>query len=259
MFVFLALRKRMGDIDRPKWAAIFLFEFVVVLLGVLAAQFLAERFQSERERTQFETNRAALNRQLDYVGSDLILRSLRARCVSENASAIFDSVSAGRPVGEEAFAEIPATRILNLGAWDEQFAGNARKYLPEETAFKYEMLSILTDDYNELIASDAQHWAALGLAKTDVVRTDTAARAQVLVAANALRLSYSGWTDLSLGVAELMNDVGAAPLLEQTRASVKGFGVEEPCGQQILEALGELEASMEKEGLSANTDDHSGR
>lgn len=213
--MFTLLRKRLGELDGPKWAAIFVFEFIVVLLGVLAAQMLQERFEAQRERNAFEANREALNRQLDSVGTTLILRGLQAECVTRNLRQIVDAVEAGRALPEGVFTTHPPRGFGELTVWDGALAAQTRKYLTPQEATSYEFLGLVAGDLRDASQAEERDWATLALAKENAGNLGDAGRTQVLLAANSLLHAYEGWERAPAMTAGLTAAIGAQPSAAQ--------------------------------------------
>lgn len=216
--MFLLLKKRLNELDGPKWVAIFVFEFVVVLLGVLAAQMLQERFQKQQARSAFEANRAALNRQLDNVGTGLIQRGLHAECVTQNLRAIVDALESGQRVPEGVFTTHPPKGSGELTVWDGALASQTRTYLTDSEVGAYEFLGLVAGDLRAAAQQEEIDWATLALAKNNAAGLGDAGRTQVLLAANNLLHAYEGWERAPATVAGLMETVGAKPQPERILA-----------------------------------------
>ncbi len=216
--MFLALKQSLKNINGWKWAALFLFEFVVVLLGVLAAQMLQERFQAQQQKASFEANRIALNRQLDNVGTGFIQRGLQTQCVVKNLRRIVATVEAGRALPEGVFTTHPPKGAGELTVWDSELAAQTRKYLDDQDAGTYEFLGLIAGDLRSAAQREESDWATLALANNNVSQLGDAGRTQVLLAANNLLHAYEGWERAPATVAGLMQRVGARPDPNQIRA-----------------------------------------
>lgn len=236
--MFTLLRHRLGELDGPKWAAIFVFEFVVVLLGVLAAQMLQERFQAQQARANFEASRTALNRQLDNVGTSLIQRGLQAECITVNLREIIVSVEAGQPLREGVFTSHPPKGAGELTAWDGALAAQTRKYLPAQLAESYEFLGLVAGDLRNGAQREETDWATLALARSDASRLGDAGRTQVLLAANNLLHAYEGWERAPATTLRLMRQIGAEPQPNRIRTVHRG---DTPCSRDVLSGLEALE------------------
>lgn len=235
--MFLSLRQRLGEIDLPKWSAIFLFEFVVVLLGVLAAQMLQERFEANRAKASFEDERTALNRQLDNVGSSMILRGLQSRCVTSNLEEIVAAIEEGRAFKDGVFLSHPPMGAAELTVWDGEFATSARRYLDEEEVAGYQFLGLVATDMKSLGESEKAHWATLGLASRNPARMSEARKIEILLAAHKLLLTHEGWDRAPATVVALMQKVGAVPQFDEME---RVNDSNTPCAQEASVALAEL-------------------
>lgn len=213
--MFIALKQRIEQLDGPKWAAIFVFEFVVVLLGVLTAQMLQERFEAQQAKSSFDASREALNRQLDNVGTSLILRGLQARCVTDNLRRIVESVEAGRSLPDGVFTTHPPRGFGDLTVWDGTLAAQTRQYLSPQEATAYEFLGLVAGDLRAARLDEERDWATLALAKNNAARLGDAGRTQVLLAANSLLHAYEGWERAPATTAGLMQAIGSQPNSDQ--------------------------------------------
>ena len=243
--MFAYLKERAGKLDGPKWAAIFLFEFVVVLLGVLAAQMLQERFQAQQAKSNFESNRAALNLQLDNVGTALVQRGLQAECVSENLTRLITAVEARQPLPGDIFTTHPPKGAGELTIWDGSLAAQTRKYLSDEEAGAYEFLALVAGDLRKAAQREESDWATLALAKGRAQDLGDAGRTQVLLAANNLLHAYEGWERAPATTLRLMSLVGSQAQPGRILA-VHQEGV--PCRRAVLSGLSALELPSEERG-----------
>lgn len=242
--MFTLLKKRLGELDGSKWAAIFVFEFVVVLLGVLAAQMLQERFQAQQAKDAFTASREALNRQLDSVGTSLIVRGLQAECVTGNLRQIVDAVEAGRALPEGVFTTHPPRGFGELTVWDGTLAAQTRKYLSPQEASAYEFLGLVAGDLRKAAQEEETNWATLALAKDDATALGDAGRTQVLLAANSLLHAYEGWERAPATTARLMGSIGSQPIPREIDASHPEGAL---CRDAVISGLEALQLAASEE------------
>lgn len=241
--MFVLLKQRLDQLDGPKWAAIFVFEFIVVLLGVLAAQTLQERFQQRQARESFDASRAALNRQLDNVGTSMIQRGLQAPCVTQNLEQIIAAVEAGRPLPDGVFTNHPPKGSGELTVWDGSLAAQTRKYLTEQEASAYEFIGLVAVDLRNAAQREESDWATLALAKNNAGSLGDAGKTQVLLAANNLLHAYEGWERAPATLVGLMKGVGAKALPDRITQVNAGEAL---CSQSVLAGLAQLKFSAEE-------------
>ena len=106
-----------GSRNWPRLAGLFLFEFVVVMLGVLAAQALSERFERQRDT---ERARAALDRFAEDQQQYRVVGEYYARygfCIEDMVTAMLDAAVEGRTVSDQDLLAGPPLPDVHVEDW----------------------------------------------------------------------------------------------------------------------------------------------
>ena len=151
-----SLRGWMGKLTARRWAVLFVFEFFVVLLGVLAAQGLAEFLAQRRERDRAGELKAALDADVDIVTRDAIVRARTSDCFHLRLERIREDIELGRPLSENIYAP-PGSSFVPVD-WNADAGTLIRKYYGEEAAGEYARLSFLADRSRELAQDEQTAW-----------------------------------------------------------------------------------------------------
>ena len=225
-----------------RWAGLFAFEFAVVLLGVLAAQSLQERFAARQDRASFTQTRSALDEQVQTVGSAMIMKGLQARCVRSNLETIVAAMEAEEPLPEETFTTHPPKGAIDLSIWNGDLAARARTYAEPEAVYAYEFMAAVSDGLVASAQNEEAWWATLGMA--DAANLPQDRRTHVLLAARNLLHAYEGWERAPAALDAMMTQLGVDPQWEWIG---RMHGAEVPCAREVRSGISAL-------GKEAKTD-----
>ena len=158
------LRGWFGKLKRRRWAALFLFEFMVVLLGVLAAQALQARFESQAERREAKRSLTALETNAETIGISAMIRMRGFACTQyrlrmiENAIATKSVPTVNLPPPEE----VPITEL----GWDGTTPGVISEYFGAERSKTFANLQLWTEALRRAQISEQRSWSMLGRLST---------------------------------------------------------------------------------------------
>ena len=167
-------------------AALFLFEFVVVLLGVLAAQMLQER--AARGRAEADA-RAAIDRASEEVAgfrstAEYWLRA--SSCLADRMDS-FMRAAAGGAADSIATEPRPRMPLSALTPWSEATTITARELYGERVVANYSglatMAAKMAQDSHEL----AGEWALLGLTNPELGSVTREDRLHARLAASRIK------------------------------------------------------------------------
>ena len=153
------LRGWFGKLRRRRWIVLFIFEFFVVLLGVLAAQGLQSWFQSRQEARLAAAARATLDRNLRSIALSVEIRRRGLMCygqrLAQYAQAIRDGSSV--PVGLTPPAE---ALVIDLG-WSGEVPGLVAEHYGSELADKYVNIALWVDALRRAQQREQDSWTDL--------------------------------------------------------------------------------------------------
>ena len=218
-----------------RWAGLFAFEFSVVLLGVLAAQSLQERFAARQDRASFAQTRSALDEQVQTVGSAMIMKGLQARCVSANLEAIVAAMESDAPLPAGTLTTHPPKGAVDLSIWNGDLAARARAYAEPEAVYAYEFMAAVSDGLVASAQNEESWWATIGMAEAAQLPEDR--RTHVLLAARNLLHAYEGWERAPATLDPMMTQLGVEPQWEWIE---RMHGGEAACASEVRDGLSAL-------------------
>lgn len=163
-------------------AGLFAFEFVVVVLGVLAAQSVQEYASDRRDRSDMLAQRAHADFQIADLRSTSEYWLKLAPCLSSQLDRIIDAAAAGAAPAEADIAT-PAYLWSRLSPWGEKSLSTLRRSEGEQVAAHYLSLVEIATVETDLISRVASEWPAFTLAGRSQGPTDIADQAAVRLAA----------------------------------------------------------------------------
>jgi hypothetical protein len=228
MLVFV---KRFWASDRPlKWAGLFLFEFIVVLLGVLCAQLLQEYFESRREAARFETVQALINDQMRGVATMIVARGLQVPCVEQKLERVLSAVDKEERADLSSVIRHPPNASGRFTIWAGDVPSLARKYVsPEDMSF-YEYMATVAAFVDREATREDSLWATLSLASRGGAGLSEVEKAEVRKAAYQLEHAYEGFDKAAVALSPRFRKLGTLPSIDAIRAQHAG---DAPCGRAV--------------------------
>ncbi len=215
------LRGWFGKIRRRRWVVLFVFEFMVVLLGVLAAQALQARFERQAEQRGALRNLNTLEDNAHSLGISAFLRTRNFICISYRLLLIEDAIAAGNTpqIDLSPPDEVP---IAQLG-WDGATPGLIVEHFNRDTADRYANLALWTESLRRAQISEQHSWAAFGRLSTRFgqPRPDDflAAKAGVVAATQDLRRVLYAANNIRTQLKELGIETDENPYREYRQSS----------------------------------------
>jgi hypothetical protein len=231
----LVLWKRFRASDRAwKWAGLFVFEFIVVLLGVLCAQLLQEYFESRREAQRFETVKALIDEQLRSVATMIVTRGLQLPCVDQKLTRVLEAVDNEEQVDLSQVIRHPPNTSGRFTIWAGDVPSLARRYVSPRNMTFYEYMATVAAFVDREATREDSLWATLALAADGGAGLSDIEKAEVRKAAYQLEHAYEGFDQAMLALTPSFRELGTLPSLDQIRVQ-HGDGT--PCSQEVRLAL----------------------
>ncbi len=241
MFAFF---KRHWARSNPwKWAGLFAFEFVVVLLGVLCAQMLQERFEDRRERARFEATRAVIVSQARSVAEAVVVRDLQKNCVQSNLRQILASVESGQSGDFGIIVNHPARSAPKFDVWSGEVPTLARKYLEPEDLLFFEYIATLNDLLNRELQKEEPLWAHLQLAINGGANLSEAEQLAIKQSVFEIEHFYQAYGGASQQLLPQLMAMGLAPDPDRIIAQHREGA---PCTAQVHEGAQNYRAQLRK-------------
>ena len=150
------LRGWLGKVRTRRWARLFLFEFLVVLLGVLSAQALAAWLGDRAERARAERVKLALDTQLHTQALEIAQRVRSSACFHHRLDLLRRDLSAEREPSVQIYP--PFGRNFSGIAWEGDTPALILEHYGSETATRYEVANRLLQRNARSVEREAQAW-----------------------------------------------------------------------------------------------------
>ena len=239
MFAFF--KRRWLSINPWKWVGLFLFEFTVVLLGVLVAQQLQERFELRREADRFEVTRSVLDEQARSAGTNLIVRGLQADCIKRNLATVREAVRNNLATDLADLTSHPPHPPVSMSVWSSEVARDARRFLDPERVQQYDFIASNAEMVTLSRQSEEEWWANVLLATDGAQRLSERERSDVALATYKLDHAFEGWSGAVTSFAQLLLLLDLEPDVDLIEAYHQGDGV---CAAEVRALLPQLRAGL---------------
>jgi hypothetical protein len=168
------LRGWFGKLRRRRWVALFVFEFFVVLLGVLAAQGLQSWFQSRQEERLAAASLATLNRNLRSIALSVEIRQRGIACYGQRLARYAQAIRDGSsiPVSLRPPAE---ALVIDLG-WSGEVPGLIAEHYGSELADQYVNIALWVDAFRRAQQREQESWTDLSRLSPQLGRLSEADR-----------------------------------------------------------------------------------
>jgi hypothetical protein len=153
------LRGWFGKIKRRRWIALFVFEFFVVLLGVLAAQGLQSWFQSRQETRTAAAARATLNQNLRSIALSAEIRRRGLACYGNRLGRLGKAIKSRTALTDEMTPPAEAL-VIDLG-WSGNVPALIAEHYGSEVADKYVNIALWVDALRRAQAREQESWTDL--------------------------------------------------------------------------------------------------
>jgi hypothetical protein len=172
--MFHLLRRYFAGREAPAWrgwrgwrlAGLFVFEFTVVLLGVLAAQWLAAEADERRERRLAAETHASMNEELQQLVTTLTRDLRAARCVYQELAATMRSIDA--PTEEPRWSmPLPLMITPRISEWGDERRVLMERYYGPQVVTWHENLVTVTGFIAENQREMERNFATIRLLRDD--------------------------------------------------------------------------------------------
>ena len=223
-----------------------MFEFAVILLGVLAAQSLSNAFADRAEKRQAQAAHAALERDLFSLGVSSVIRERLHACQVYRLRTISNAIAAGRAPSIDVLPPTEAL-VVDVG-WDGEVPTLIAEHFGPEEADRYANIALWADALARAQADEQQSWAPIGRIAgrfgTPGAADLSAAKEGVVAAVNDLRrVQYATLNiarhiaDADIDLSEELDGFGARRSSSDPCEAALGYSVEE---HREAAALGRL-------------------
>ena len=234
MFTFI--KRGWAQTNPWKWVALFIFEFVVVLLGVLVAQRLQEQFEVRREAERFAVTKEVLDEQALSAGTNLLIRGLQAQCIRDNLTKVRTVVRSNAPDDISDLTAHPPHPPVTLSVWSSEVARDARRFLDPDTVRHYDYLHTMAENVTESRHAEEEWWANVIMATDGARSLSERERSDVVLASYKLDHAFEGWDRAGASFASILIQLGMEPDFDRIERIHSGEGV---CREEVSSMLGQ--------------------
>lgn len=184
--MFAAVREKLvgawRSLREGSLAKLFVFEFVVVMLGVLAAQWVSEWAEDRRLAREAEARFEQSVRSAETVYRVLDFWSEKGPCISERADAVARAASRGEPLARAAIGR-PALPRSDMPEWDVELWQAGIKHIGQDRMDAIEAFENQDDTLHKVADSIRSAWATFALLDPEIGTPSEADLANVRLAA----------------------------------------------------------------------------
>ena len=153
------LRGWFGKIRRRRWVALFVFEFFVVLLGVLAAQGLQSWFQARQEKRTAAGAKAGLDRNLRSIILSAEIRRRGLICYGDRLSRLAQVIRDGSKL-ERGLQAPEEALVIDLG-WTGDVPALMSEHYGAKLADKYVNVALWVESFRRAQEREQESWSDL--------------------------------------------------------------------------------------------------
>ena len=170
------------DSRLPRLIGLFVFEFTVVLLGVLAAQWVADWAEDRRLTREAEVQYAQARQQSIMAANVQKYWARVGPCLRERAKAVARAASAGETMTSAAIGR-PALPLTRMPTWDEDVRRAAIRRYGQQRMDAIEFFEGRTQIMTETMIQIRDAWSTFALLDTSNGQPSNIDRANVRAAA----------------------------------------------------------------------------
>ena len=150
------LRGWFRKVRTRRWARLFLFEFLVVLLGVLCAQALANWLSAQAERDRAQQAKIALDTQLAMMSREIAMRARSSSCFHLRLDELRQDIAAEREPSVTIYPPFGAS--FSPINWQGTTPSQILKHEGRETAAAYDAVNRLLVAAAAEVEREQQAW-----------------------------------------------------------------------------------------------------
>ena len=192
---------------------LFAFEFVVVVLGVLTAQAVADWSRDRTAQRDMLTNKERADAQIAFLAATSIAYGRVIPCMEQRVIAVMRDVSGANRVDPE----ILARPILWNMFYDELTSDvllNLRGAFGPVVAEHYERIAAYAHRSNNLVESLAIDWEALSIVSPDSGQVGQGDRQEARIVASRMRSTLRSLDKMASNIEYRARNLGVPPALK---------------------------------------------
>lgn len=215
--MFEAIRSRLvgawKDLHARGLPGLFVFELVVVTLGVLLAQAIADWAGRRAAMDEMETVKAELDSDMAIAADEAYGWTIAAPCIAERMGVVMRLLGEGGPVDPELIFR-PGMQNVALASPDTETEALMVRRYGRKITDEYGRGARLVQRMGDRIDSAATHWEALGLVDPRNGPVSVADRTEARRAAASIRASMATLADQAQLLMDMAKTAGIEPAID---------------------------------------------
>lgn len=178
------LRGWFGKLRRRRWVALFFFEFMVVLLGVLVAQALSESLEEKARERYAEDAMEALRVELEILDREIEKRRRSYLCTTYRLGLMQKRISGEETTIPHRMFHPPTASLSTFSGWDSETISSMRRYVDAGQIQAIVRIGELSKHLEEQQRIEREAWSGIHMISDDLGEpsdTDRAAAKRGLV------------------------------------------------------------------------------
>jgi hypothetical protein len=194
-------------------AGLFAFEFVVVVLGVLTAQAVADWSRNRTAQREMLANKERADAQIAFLAATSIAYGRVIPCMEQRVIGVMRDASGNHQVDPEILIR-PILWNLPYDEPTSEVLLNLRGTFGSVVADHYERIAVYADRSNNLVDSLANDWEALSIISPDSGQVGQGDRQQARILASRMRSTLRSLGKMSSNIAYRARNLGVPPTLK---------------------------------------------
>lgn len=164
----VGLRGWFGKLRRRRWIALFFFEFLVVLLGVLVAQALAAKLSERAEQRNADDAIAALRVELGILDREIEKRRRSYLCTIFRLGLMQERIGGDETAIPHRMFHPPTASLTTFAGWDSATISSMRRYLEPDEIQTIVQIGELSNQLEALQRDEREAWNGMHLISDDL-------------------------------------------------------------------------------------------
>jgi hypothetical protein len=211
--MFRAIRNWRFSGKARHWVGLFAFEFVVVVLGVLTAQAVADWSRNRAAMRDMLANKGRADAQIAFLAGTSIAYGRVIPCMEQRMIGVMRDASDARQVDPKILIR-PILWSLPYNELTGESLLNIRANLGNDVSDNYERIAGYVVRSNQLVDSLARDWEALSIISSDSGTVGPGDRQEARILASRMRSTLRSLGKMSSNIAFRSRNLGIAPTLE---------------------------------------------
>jgi hypothetical protein len=212
MAMFGAIRNWWTHAKARQLAGLFAFEFLVIVLGVLTAQAVADWSADRAAGRAMLANKARADAQIAAMAATSIAWDRAIPCMDERMITVMRAASAGQAIDPIMLVR-PVVRVEAFSGLSDDNLLQMRQRIGAETADRYSRLAFDDQRLRMIVSSLAEGWQSLSIVSSETGMISQSDRDEARIVASRIRSNLRTVRQAQANVSQAARDLGIEPRL----------------------------------------------